>query len=119
MSTDVPDSSIQCSCGRDFTQLNAYTNHQWTCKKRKKNLSSALARAKLAWDNRKRRRTDSLVEPGGHSGTSGIPNSPDTRHVSGHQNQENGLEYGLESSRLEIDSQNVSVTNQFGGLTNE
>ncbi|KIM51965.1 hypothetical protein SCLCIDRAFT_142181 [Scleroderma citrinum Foug A] len=56
MSTDYTDGNvIQCSCGRTFAQLSAYTNHQRTCKKRKKRLSGALAKAKLAWDNRKRR----------------------------------------------------------------
>ena len=116
MSTDFPHSSIQCPCGRIFTQLNAYTNHQQICKKRKKSLSSALAKAKSAWDNRKRRRTgDSLGEPGRHSGISAIPNPPDTGHVSRHQPQENGLEL----SRYETNSQSVCATNQIGGLTED
>ncbi|OJA16060.1 hypothetical protein AZE42_08300 [Rhizopogon vesiculosus] len=43
-----------CTCGRSFTHLNAYGNHQWMCKKRKKHLSNALAKAKEAWIARKR-----------------------------------------------------------------
>ena len=116
MSTDFPDGSIQCSCGRTFAQLNAHTNHQRTCKKRKKNLSSALAKAKLTWDNRKRRRTDdSLGEPSGHSGTSVIPNPPDASHVSCNPFQGDGLEL----SHHEINSQNVSAINEFSGFTGD
>ncbi|KAG1814221.1 hypothetical protein EV424DRAFT_1326059, partial [Suillus variegatus] len=44
----------QCTCGRSFAQLNAYANHQRTCKKRKKHLSNALAKAKELWTTRKR-----------------------------------------------------------------
>ena len=75
-------SVIQCTCGRDFAQLNAYTNHQRTCKKRKKHLSSALAKAKLVWDNRKKRRTGNDV--GELSGTD---------RTGGHQSPGNGLEF--------------------------
>ncbi|KAG1813081.1 hypothetical protein EV424DRAFT_1541839 [Suillus variegatus] len=46
--------STICPCGRSFAQLNAYVNHQRTCKKRKKHLSSALAKAKEMWTTRKR-----------------------------------------------------------------
>ncbi|KAG1775825.1 hypothetical protein EV702DRAFT_1046706 [Suillus placidus] len=46
--------STVCKCGRSFTQLNAYANHQRTCKKRKKYLSNALAKAKEVWTARKR-----------------------------------------------------------------
>ena len=116
MSTDFPDRSVQCSCGQIFAQLNAYTNHQRTCKKRKKGLSSALAKAKFAWENRKRRHTaDSLGEPGEHSDINAIPNPPDTGHISGHQPQENSLELSL----YETNSQRVCATNQFGGLTED
>ena len=69
---------IQCSCGRGFPQLSAYTNHQWTCKKRKRHLSNTLAKAKLAWGNRKKVRTgDTAGEHG------------DSSHASGHGHQEN------------------------------
>ena len=85
---------IQCSCGRTFAQLNAYTNHQRTCKKRKKGLSSALAKAKLVWDDRKRRRTTS-GNVGEHVSSSGAMRGvPDPRdvHDDGHQLQENNCQ---------------------------
>jgi hypothetical protein len=47
-----------CTCGRSFAQLNAYANHQRTCKKRKKHLSNALAKAKEVWTARKRPRRE-------------------------------------------------------------
>ncbi|KAG2057433.1 hypothetical protein BDR06DRAFT_969243 [Suillus hirtellus] len=46
--------STICPCGRSFAQLHTYENHQRTCKKRKKHLSSALAKAKEVWTARKR-----------------------------------------------------------------
>lgn len=46
--------STVCKCRRSFAQLNAYANHQCTCKKRKKYLSNALAKAKEVWTARKR-----------------------------------------------------------------
>ena len=82
--------NIQCSCGRTFAQLNAYTNHHRTCKKRKKGLSSALAKAKLVWDHRKRRCTSDNV--GEHVSSSGaIPGVPgvSNTHHDGRQLQEN------------------------------
>ena len=108
MSTDYTDGNvIQCSCGRTFAQLSAYTNHQRTCKKRKKRLSGALAKAKLAWDNRKRRRTSGNAdEHGGYSGTSGIPGLLDTDHVGG---QGRPQELELEFSHSETDRQGVSA----------
>jgi hypothetical protein len=48
--------SERCVCGRTFSQPYALTNHQRTCKKRKSRLSSALAKAKDLWVNRKRPR---------------------------------------------------------------
>ncbi|KAG1796117.1 hypothetical protein EV424DRAFT_1334223, partial [Suillus variegatus] len=44
----------QCTCGRSFAQLNAYANHQRTCKKQKKHLSNALSKAKELWSTKKR-----------------------------------------------------------------
>ena len=74
-------------------QLNAYTNHRRTCKKRKKGLSSALAKAKLVWGDRKRRRTTS-DNVGEHVGSSGvIPCVPDLPDVhDGHQLQGNDFQ---------------------------
>jgi hypothetical protein len=51
-----------CTCGRGFAQLNAYGNHQRTCKKRKKHLSNALAKAKELWTARKRPRREEEEE---------------------------------------------------------
>ena len=83
MSANYTDcGTIQCSCGRAFAQLNVYTNHQRTCRKRKKHLSSALVKAKSIWDNRKKRCTGNSV--GEHGSTS---------RVVGHQPLENGLEF--------------------------
>jgi hypothetical protein len=47
-----------CACGRSFAQLNAYANHQRTCKKRKKHLSNALTKAKEVWTARKKVRRE-------------------------------------------------------------
>ena len=94
MSTDYSDGNmIQCSCGRTFAQLNAYTNYHWTCKKRKKYLSSALAKAKEVWDNRKKRHTgNSVGERSDSSGISGVANPLETTHAGEHPSPES-LEY--------------------------
>ncbi|KAG2119855.1 uncharacterized protein F5147DRAFT_647723 [Suillus discolor] len=47
-------SGCQCTCGRSFAQLNVYANHQRTCRKQKKYLSNALAKAKEVWTTRKK-----------------------------------------------------------------
>jgi hypothetical protein len=44
----------QCTCGRSFTQLNVYVNHQRTCKRWKKHLPNALSKAKELWTTKKR-----------------------------------------------------------------
>jgi hypothetical protein len=51
-----------CHCGRAFSQTYAFTNHQRTCKKSKKRLSDALAKAQQVWQMRKRRRCISDAE---------------------------------------------------------
>ncbi|KIM63417.1 hypothetical protein SCLCIDRAFT_117349 [Scleroderma citrinum Foug A] len=105
---------IQCSCRRIFAQLSTYTNHQHTCKKRKKCLSGALAKAKLAWDNRKKRRTgDNADEHGGDSGTSGISNLLNTDHVDG---QGRPQELELQFPHNEFNRQSVSAHVQFDRL---
>ena len=108
MLTDYVDSNaIQCSCGRAFAQLSAYTNHQRICKKRKKCLSGVLAKAKSVWNNRKKRRTgDNANEHGSYSGTSDIPSPLDTDHVGG---QNRPQERDLEISHHETDRQGVST----------
>lgn len=55
-STNLAEYLTVCTCGRGFAQLNAYGNHQRVCKKRKKHLSNALAKAKEVWTARKRPR---------------------------------------------------------------
>lgn len=106
MSTDYSDGNmIQCSCGRTFTQLNVYTNHHQTCKKIKKNLSSALAKAKEVWDNREKRCTgDSVGECSNSSGISDVVNPPETTHTGEHPSLES-----LEYTHDEINQQCVSV----------
>jgi hypothetical protein len=47
-----------CICGRKFTQHSAYNYHWRGCKNGKKRLSGALAKAKEAWIDRKRRRIE-------------------------------------------------------------
>ena len=105
--------AIQCSCGRGFPQLSAYTNHQRTCKKRKRHLSNALAKAKLAWGNRKKLHTgDTAGEHGdsshasghGHQENSsgfshdGVGEQDDTSGASRQQPRENGLEFSLDGT---------------------
>jgi Plavaka transposase len=46
-----------CSCGRTFSHLGAFRNHQNTCKQSKKILSNALAKAKEVMAARKQNRT--------------------------------------------------------------
>jgi len=53
-SVNPAEYSTVCACRRSFAQLNAYANHQQTCKKRKKHLSNALVKAKEVWMARKR-----------------------------------------------------------------
>ncbi|KAH7917056.1 hypothetical protein BV22DRAFT_1135740, partial [Leucogyrophana mollusca] len=54
--------SCVCSCGRSFSQQNAYTNHLRTCKKSKTRLAHALSKAKEMWSSRKRPRLGSGVD---------------------------------------------------------
>ena len=82
LAMSIDDNGIQCSCGRFFAQLNAYTTDQRTCKRRKRQLSSVLAKVKLIWNNRRKRHTsDSVGEHG------------DTGHVERQQPKENGLNF--------------------------
>ena len=115
MLTDYTDGNvIQCSCRQIFAQLSTYTNHQRTCKKRKKRLLGALAKAKLAWDNRKKRHTgDNTDEHSGDSGTSGISNLLNTDHVDG---QGRPQELELQFPHNEFNRRSVSAHVQFDGL---
>lgn len=55
-SMKIADSARVCICGRTFSQLHAFGNHQRSCEKSKKRLSGALAKAKEFWIARKRPR---------------------------------------------------------------
>lgn len=46
---------LNCSCGRTFSNLTALGNHQNACKKNKKRLSNALAKARNLLADRKRK----------------------------------------------------------------
>jgi hypothetical protein len=48
--------SQTCYCGRSFTNLAAFSNHQRTCKKSKKRLTDALRQAKESIADRNRPR---------------------------------------------------------------
>lgn len=51
---------LQCCCGRQFLQTNAFRNHQRSCKRTKTRLSSALESAKDNWNRRKKARLETL-----------------------------------------------------------
>jgi hypothetical protein len=66
-----------CLCGRQFFQVSALKNHQRSCQRSKKRLSSALAKAKDVWTIKKRMRIDG-PDPNGTShqmGSSSIQNT--------------------------------------------
>lgn len=58
-------------CGHVFTQLNTFNIHQRNCKKGRKRLAGALAKARELWSTRKRRRIDTtdadVPSPCGHT----------------------------------------------------
>jgi hypothetical protein len=56
-----------CSCGRTFSQVGAFKNHQNSCKKNKKRFSAVLAKAKEAVAARKRKASipDTPLSPAG------------------------------------------------------
>jgi hypothetical protein len=51
-------SSLTCVCSRSFAQPGGLAYHQRSCKKTKVRLAGALATAKDAWAERKRRRLE-------------------------------------------------------------
>lgn len=55
-SQNIGSFSEICTCGRSFSQLNALSHHQKTCKATKTRLASALGKAQEAWNLRKKRR---------------------------------------------------------------
>lgn len=62
------NSSLTCSCGRVFGQLNALSNHRRSCRTAKKRLSDALSSAKEAFQAKRRRLSLEcympVIEPG-------------------------------------------------------
>jgi hypothetical protein len=50
-----PEPYQTCTCGRTFSQPGAFIYHQRSCSKSKKCLVGALAVAKEAWANKRRR----------------------------------------------------------------
>ena len=81
--------SERCVCGRTFSQPYALTNHQRACKKRKSRLSSALAKAKEFWVNRKRPRLNTpdaglTLVPPTQSPIGDEPPSHEVRHFTRH-----------------------------------
>lgn len=53
---------LTCSgCGRDFMQLNAYSNHTGACRQGKKRNASALEVAQEAYRKKKRLKLDSIL----------------------------------------------------------
>jgi hypothetical protein len=55
-----PEPYQTCSCGRTFSQPGPFIYHQRSCSKSKKRLVGALALAKEAWVNHKRKRAETL-----------------------------------------------------------
>ena len=48
----LTNSEVVCPCGRTFLQASMLTNHQCTCSKCKKHLSSVLEKAKSLWNGK-------------------------------------------------------------------
>jgi hypothetical protein len=51
-----------CICGRTFALPQAYTYHKRSCQKSKKRLASALERARVVWQAKKRRKIEDKAE---------------------------------------------------------
>lgn len=45
----MDSSNLQCYCGKLFSQLNAFSNHQHHCKSSQQRLTSALTKAQKIW----------------------------------------------------------------------
>lgn len=59
-STDDNQFRYLCICGRSFSQAGGLKNHQRSCSRSKKCLTSALAKAKEVWRPQKKRRLQDL-----------------------------------------------------------
>ena len=61
---DMPPAWCQvCVCGRTFSVLQAYTFHKCSCQKAKKQLSTALDKAKEVWQSKKHRKIEVMQSP--------------------------------------------------------
>ena len=61
---DLPPAwSGECMCGRTFSSPSGYTNHQRSCSKMKKRLSSCLEKARDALSQAKKRHKTGVVPP--------------------------------------------------------
>jgi hypothetical protein len=65
MDVNMADSTYSqyCSCGKSFSLPGALKYHQRTCSRAKKRLAGVLAKAREAWNDRKKRR----IEPVEHN----------------------------------------------------
>ncbi|KAG1906805.1 uncharacterized protein F5891DRAFT_1182215 [Suillus fuscotomentosus] len=107
--------STNCTCGRSFAQLNAYANHQRTCRKRKKRLSNALTKAKEVWTTRKK-----LCKEDGHGEaavfTSTSSCNATTRTSSGESRVRPPLDYEFSGSEFSSEQAAITVDRvEFGG----
>lgn len=50
---EMDSSNMQCYCGKNFYQLNAYSNHQRHCKSSQERLTSALTKAQQIWSKKR------------------------------------------------------------------
>ncbi|KAF8233231.1 hypothetical protein L208DRAFT_1558029, partial [Tricholoma matsutake] len=51
-----PSPALQCICGKSFLQHPALNHHTWTCAQAKKQITSALSKAKQAFGERRERK---------------------------------------------------------------
>lgn len=63
----------ECCCGRFFSQTNAFSNHQKSCKKAKTHLSSALESAKENWVRLKKARLTAAVSSSSSASSASLP----------------------------------------------
>lgn len=54
----MDSSNMQCYCGKEFSHVNAFTNHQRHCKTSQRRLTVALSKAQQIWS--KKRETQRL-----------------------------------------------------------
>ena len=60
---DSPSAWYQvCAFGHTFSMSQAYSYHKWSCHKTKKQLASALEKAKEVWEMKKHRKVEEKSE---------------------------------------------------------